>query len=108
MAADPHSSSSLSSQVPGFVGSVAPSTNISEAAIRIYELSFFVGMLCSGGAYYLACRLSPPPGMVLEKGWHEPMEGFEPEDMYSESEVSQVVYTASIDKSADDDELAKY
>ncbi|WWD02374.1 hypothetical protein V865_000413 [Kwoniella europaea PYCC6329] len=49
--------------LPGFISTIQPSINVSQAAMKIYYLLWLTGPGVSGLVYYLACLLSPPPGM---------------------------------------------
>ncbi|OCF44495.1 uracil permease [Kwoniella heveanensis CBS 569] len=48
---------------PGFIHTLAPNISVPIGAQRIYYLSWITGTGVSGLVYYLACLVSPPPGM---------------------------------------------
>ncbi|WWD19852.1 hypothetical protein CI109_104319 [Kwoniella shandongensis] len=48
---------------PGFINTLKPTIAVSVGAQRIYYLSWITGTGISGLIYYLACLISPPPGM---------------------------------------------
>ncbi|WVQ68274.1 uncharacterized protein L199_006481 [Kwoniella botswanensis] len=49
--------------LPGFISTIQPSIKVSQGAMKIYYLLWLTGPGVSGLVYYLACLLSPPPGM---------------------------------------------
>ncbi|OWZ33057.1 hypothetical protein LQV05_000898 [Cryptococcus neoformans] len=48
---------------PGFINSINPNIYVPVGAQRVYYLSWVTGTGISGLVYYLACLVSPPPGM---------------------------------------------
>ncbi|OCF57463.1 uracil permease [Kwoniella mangroviensis CBS 10435] len=49
--------------LPGFISTIHPSIKVSQGAMKLYYLLWLTGPGVSGLVYYLACLLSPPPGM---------------------------------------------
>ncbi|KAH9886805.1 NCS1 family nucleobase:cation symporter-1 [Xylariomycetidae sp. FL2044] len=47
--------------MPGFVCTLS-GDDIAKGWIRIYQLTYFVGLLSAGLIYYLCCKISPPDG----------------------------------------------
>lgn len=43
----------------GFIGQCG--VTVPDAALKMYQLNFFLGIIVAGGSYYLLCKWSPIP-----------------------------------------------
>lgn len=78
----------IAPNLPGFIGTVgAPQVTVSDRALELYYLNYWVGFFISAIIYVTLCHFFPVPGMPVsnifrDKGWFQrsaDVEGFEQE-----------------------------